>query len=378
MDLVCFSHLRWNFVYQRPQHLFSRFANQFRVFFIEEPIYNLFAEDHLHISLSKENVWIIVPYLKENSDSDIIIRQKKLLHKLFAEMDISDYIFWYYTPMALSVSDEFKPKIIIYDCMDELSAFKFAPANIKALESELMNKADIVFTGGLSLYEAKKDNHNNIFPFPSSIDKEHFLKARTNVKEPKDQAGIEFPRIGFFGVIDERLDIELIEKVAIAKPQWQIILIGPIVKIDEATLPKQKNIHYLGSKSYQQLPEYISGWQIAIIPFALNESTRFISPTKTPEYLAAGKPVISTAIKDVVNPYGEKKLVHIIHSPQEFIKSAEQELNEIDKTEWLHFVDEFLTDNSWDKTWYQMNELIKQKLNQKKIKTHIKKKEAYV
>jgi glycosyltransferase involved in cell wall biosynthesis len=227
------------------------------------------------------------------------------------------------------------------------------------MEEELMEKADIVFTGGNCLYEAKKHRHDNIFSFPSSIDKKHFMQARENIEEQADQANIPYPRLGFFGVLDERFDIELIEKAATLKPEWQFVLIGPVVKIDPNTLPKNENIHYLGGKSYQELPKYLSGWDVALIPFAINESTRFISPTKTPEYLAAGKPVVSSPIRDVVNPYSDNNLVHIYNDAFEFVEKVSDELAVEDKSEWLGRVDDFLSNISWDSTFEQMNNLIK-------------------
>ena len=264
--------------------------------------------------------------------------------------------------MALAYTAHFHPIAPVYDCMDELSAFKFAPPELKLFEKELFQKADIVFTGGNNLYEAKKTQHKNIFSFPSSIDKAHFQAARENETEFDDQAAIPHPRLGFYGVIDERFDIDLIKQAADAKPDWHFVLIGPVIKIDEATLPRNKNIHYLGAKSYGELPSYLSGWDIALIPFAINESTRYISPTKTPEYLAGGKPVISTAITDVVNPYQELGLVHIIQNAEELVQVATSELSITDKREWLTKVDEYLSAISWDATWGRMNELMQQEV----------------
>ncbi len=359
MDLVCFCHLRWDFVYQRPQHLLTRFAQKFRVFFIEEPIFHA-GEDICQVTLNKENVWVVKPHLSdvECSEMELIVRQKTLLNKLFAKMEIEKYLFWYYTPMALKISDQFRPLRIIYDCMDELSAFKFAPTEISQLEKKLFDKADLVFTGGHCLYEAKQDCHHNIHPFPSSIDKEHFSKARADVNEPSDQAPIPRLRIGFYGVIDERFNINLIREVASLRPEWHFVLVGPVVKIHPDDLPRNNNIHYLGGKSYQELPQYLAGWDIAMIPFEKNESTKFISPTKTPEYLAAGKPVISSSIRDVVKPYGEQQLVHIADTTEQFIAAVEKELSTSDKSEWNKKVDQYLSQISWDKTWNRMMKLV--------------------
>jgi glycosyltransferase involved in cell wall biosynthesis len=353
LDLVCFSHLRWGFVYQRPQHLLSRFTKHTRVFFVEEPIIHD-DPDKLHITQESNNLFVVVPHLSKSASGSTAIRQKELVDSLFTQMKIDKFFSWYYTPMALSFSDHLHPEFVVYDCMDELSAFKFAPPELKDKEKQLLDKADVVFTGGYSIYESKKNKHRNIHPFPSSIDKEHFEQARIIEKDPADQTAIPHPRFGFCGVIDERLDIGLIAEVATLKPDWHFVMIGPVVKIDPATLPQLPNIHYLGGKDYKQLPHYIAGWDIALIPFALNESTKFISPTKTPEYLAAGKPVISTPIRDVVRPYGDNNLVHITSEPKELIAFAEEELAVKSRDKWLKKVDDFLAGNSWDRTWSQM------------------------
>lgn len=228
------------------------------------------------------------------------------------------------------------------------------------MKANFLKRSDVVFTGGNSLYEAKQHQHPNIHAFPSSIEKEHFATARNFSESPADREDIPHPRLGFFGVIDERMDIELLRGIAEAKPDWNLVIIGPVVKIDPAILPACPNIHYLGGKSYQELPAYIAGWDIAMLPFAINESTKFISPTKTPEYLAAGKPVISTPIRDVVKPYGENDLVRIASSVSEFVDRAEEILSESadDRANWLNKVDAFLADNSWDKTWSEMQLLI--------------------
>ena len=363
--LVCFSHLRWNFVYQRPQHLLSRFMRNFKVYYIEEPLFGA-EKDSLEISKPAENLWVVVPHMREGlKEEECIAKQKELLANLFIENDITQYFFWYYTPMALAVSDHFNPSLIVYDCMDELAAFKFAPQALKDREKELLRKADLVFTGGYSLYEAKKNRHPDVHPFPSSIDVEHFNKARLYTIDPPDQEAIPHPRIGYFGVIDERMDLALIEGIARRKPEWHIVMVGPVVKISPDTLPKLPNIHYLGMKSYNELPAYISGWDIAMLPFAHNESTRYISPTKTPEYLAAGKPVISTPIIDVLRQYGRNGLVNIAGTPEEFVRVASLELENNDREEWFERVTEFLSHNSWDKTWQRMMYLVTRKLNEK-------------
>lgn len=378
-DLVCFSHLRWNFVYQRPQHLMSRFGKQFRTFFVEEPIYDAANENYLEINTPDENLFIVVPHMQPAKADDVnITALKELLNKLFIDKQILNYFFWYYTPMALTFTDQFNPVVIVYDCMDELSAFKFAPQALKDRENELFAKADLVFTGGYSLYEAKKHRHPDVHPFPSSIDCKHFNKARHYSVDPADQAHIPHPRIGFYGVLDERMDFDLVEAVARRKPEWSFVMIGPVVKIDPQSLPQLSNIFYLGMKHYNELPSYVSGWDVAMMPFAHNESTRYISPTKTPEYLAAGKPVVSTPIIDVLRQYGRHGLVHIAGTPDEFIRVTALALTNSDREEWLENVDELLSQNSWDKTWQRMMYLISRKLNEKQRLNNNVKEQIYV
>lgn len=355
-DLVCMSHLRWDFVFQRPQHLLSRFAQHGRLFYFEEPLFYEGAQPRLDVSVREGgNIHIVVAQLPHGltpQESDAI--QVELLNAFFAENKLDRFIFWYYTPMALEITRQLKPVLTVYDCMDELSAFKGASPRLRELEAEMFQRADLVFTGGQSLYEAKKDQHQQVYAFPSSIDKAHFAQGRQALTEPADQAGIPHPRCGFYGVLDERLDIELLKSISALRPDWHFILIGPVVKINPNDLPRAENIHYLGGKDYQDLPTYLSGWDAALLLFARNESTRYISPTKTPEYLAAGKPVVSTSIRDVVRPYGEAGLVHIADKPETFVAAIEKALMQREDQEWITKTNEFLKGISWDATWQNM------------------------
>lgn len=359
-DLVCLSHLRWDFVYQRPQHLLSRCAQKRRVFFIEEPIFESGDDWWLEVDRRQCGVWVVVPHLPSGLSGEMIAAmQQSLVDALFAEYAIAKPILWYYTPMALAFTSHLQAAAVVYDCMDELAAFKGAPPALRDFEDQLFQRADLVFTGGQSLYEAKQHQHPNVYAFPSSIEAAHFAQARDLTADPADQAEVPHPRLGFYGVVDERMNLELLDGIAQAKPDWHLVIIGPVVKIDPETLPRHPNIHYLGGKSYQELPQYLAGWDVAILPFALNESTRFISPTKTPEYLAAGKPVVSTSIRDVVRPYGEQHLVHIADTVVEFVTATEAAMQQAQQDmEWRSRVDAFLAQISWDKTWGEMLQLI--------------------
>lgn len=358
-DLICFSHLRWDFVFQRPQHLLNRFARERRVFFIEEAIFEPGGAARLELSRRDTGVRVGIPRLPEGlSEAGVLEAQRKFTNELFAVHEIREYVLWYYTPMALPFSSQLKPLATVYDCMDELSAFKAAPTALGLYEQELLARADLVFTGGQSLFEAKRHQHPHVYAFPSSIDADHFVRARDPLEAPADQATIPHPRLGFYGVVDERMDLGLVAGLAEARPDWQLVIIGPVVKVDPETLPRRPNIHYLGGKSYSELPNYLAGWDAALLPFAHNESTRFISPTKTPEYLAAGKPVVSTSIRDVVRPYGQEGLVRIADTVEAFVIAIEAALTDTDREAWLGKVDDFLAHTSWDCTWAQMAQLI--------------------
>jgi UDP-galactopyranose mutase len=357
LDLICFSHLRWNFVFQRPQHLLTRYALERRVFYIEEPLYD--AEAHPWLDVEEcSGVTVVVPRLPAGlPEQDAVAMQRRLLDELIGRERIAEYVLWYYTPMALAFSDHLAPQAIVYDCMDELSAFAHAPSALKRLEAELLRRARVVFTGGQSLYEAKRDSHPNVHAFPSSVDVDHFAQARRIAIDPADQRAIGRPRLGFFGVVDERMDMALLAGVAAARPAWQIVMLGPVVKIDPAALPRAANIHYLGTKKYDQLPHYIAGWDVALLPFARNEATRYISPTKTPEYMAAGKPVVATSIRDVVRPYGQQGLVRIADTVDAFVTACEAALSE-DPVVRLRDADAFLRQTSWDGTWARMRRML--------------------
>ena len=352
-DLVCLSHLRWDFVWQRPQQLLSRCARDRRVLFVEEPLEA--AETKLSLEHRSDNVILAVPHVAPGDDP--LEAQEQLLRELFETMRVDRYVLWYYTPAAVAFTRGLEPLATVYDCMDELSAFAGAPPELTALENELFERADLVFTGGRSLYEAKRDRHPDVDLFPSSVDTAHFAKATDPQPDVADQQGIPRPRIGWFGVIDERMDVELLAGLADARRDWQLVLVGPLAKIDPVTLPQRPNIHYLGARDYAELPAYLAGWDVAVLPFARNDATRFISPTKTPEYLAAGCPVVSTSIRDVVTPYGDHGLVRIADEPESFARACEAAMAE-DADERQRRVDAFLTEMSWDYTWADMLELI--------------------
>ena len=366
--LIVFSHLRWDFVFQRPQHLLTRAARDFRVVFIEEPI---FEGD---IATTREfvrgpGIRVIQPVLPHGTSPEAAVaHQGEIAEAVAARAGNAPIVLWYYTPMALAFGQRIAADVVVFDKMDELSAFAFAPPELRFREASLMGSADLVFTGGAALYAAAAGRNPEVHCFPSSIDAAHFGAARTGAGlDPADQCEIARPRIGFFGVIDERIDLDLIADVAALRPNWQLIMVGPTAKIDPATLPNAPNIHWLGARDYGDLPAYLAHWDLGWMPFALNASTRFISPTKTPEFLAAGLPLLSTPIADVVEPYARLGLVEIADTAMAMVGAGDRLLaaaaDPLATATRLAAIDAHIAGNSWDTTWAAMRALISDAAN---------------
>jgi UDP-galactopyranose mutase len=341
----------------------TRAARDRRVFYVEEPVLESAATPLTGGAprlerVTRDGLTVVRPHLPTGLDgrtSNALLAE--LIAELHSEDSIVSPVHWFYTPMSWPWTAQLEPSTIVYDCMDELSAFLHAPARLVELEAELLDAADVVFTGGYSLYEAKRKRHPSVHAFPSGVDVEHFARARLRPPEPVDQAGIGRPRIGFFGVIDERIDLELLDGIAAARPSWQLVLIGPVAKIPSEKLPRRANIHYLGQQPYEALPAYLAGWDVAIMPFARNAATRYISPTKTPEYLAGGRPVVSTPIHDVVASYGRAGLVRIADGVDAFVVAIERALAEDPPAAWPE-IDAYLSKRTWDEIWARMAEIV--------------------
>jgi UDP-galactopyranose mutase len=357
-DLICFSHLRWDFVYQRPHHLMARFARTQQVFFVEEPIACGHERPALLARQVSDRLSVIVPTIPEGSTfADHAELQAAMLAQFLAQHGCEDPVLWYYTPLALACSRDLAGSLVVDDCMDELASFRGAPPNLAAHERDMFARADVVFTGGPSLFAAKRQRHQNVYCIPSAVDVAHFAGATASLIEPDDQRDIPSPRIGYCGVIDERMDYALLAAIADTRPAWHLVMLGPVVKVDAGALPRRPNIHYLGLKRYAELPAYLAGWDVAMLPFARDESTRWISPTKTPEYLAAGKPVVSTPIADVAaTTYARAGYVTIARDPHAFVTAIEQALRRptIDDPRLRALLDRA----SWDRTWRRMNDLM--------------------
>jgi UDP-galactopyranose mutase len=365
--IVVLSHLRWDFVYQRPQQLLSRLALRRRILFVEEPVDGGSEADGWLLSHPAPGMLVARPRLANlgaRGPDEALSSVARLLRELLQLEGIAHPVAWVYTPMMEPLLDELDPSLVVYDCMDELSLFLGAPPELLRRETALLERADLVFTGGVSLYEAKRKRHPRVACFPSSVDAPHFARANAHdaPAEPADQAALPHPRLGFFGVLDERLDLELLDAVASAHPDWQIVMVGPTVKIDPAGLPRRPNIHYLGQRPYEDLPAYLAGWDVCLLPFAMNDATRFISPTKTLEYMAAGRPIVSTPIADVMRSYAH--IVYLADGPAEFVAACERALSadDAERGQRAEHARAVLERTSWDATAAEMNGLLEEAL----------------
>jgi glycosyltransferase involved in cell wall biosynthesis len=356
--LIVFCHLRWDFVFQRPQHLMTRLAEHYNILFVEEPVHHE-GQAFLQKNEVTKNITVCRPHTPIQQwgfHDDQLPTLQALLADLVPQGERP--VVWFYTPMALPLLQSFDPALVIYDCMDELASFKNPPKQLLQRESALLNIADICFTGGPSLYESKRNRHANAYCFSSSVDAKHFRQALDKSNSHPAQAEVAHPRLGFYGVIDERFDTDLIKEVAAARPDWQIVLVGPVVKIDPANLPQGANIHYMGQRTYDELPKFLAGWDVCLLPFALNESTKFISPTKVLEYMAAELPSVSTPITDVKVPYSH--VVEIANDAQEFIAACDRmlALDDAQKADLAERMRKVVANTSWDKTANAMHEII--------------------
>jgi UDP-galactopyranose mutase len=368
--IVVFSHLRWNFVYQRPQHLLSRLAAAQPVLFVEEPEYDACGPPRWERTTPEPGVTVLrprTPVAEPGFHPAQLEVLGPMLDVIREEAGDAGLVAWLYTPMALPLARQLDPVLVVYDCMDELSMFLGAPPELVRREAELMEVADVMFTGGPSLHRAKQDRHPNVHCFSSSVDAAHFGRALPggSAVEPADQRDLPHPRLGFYGVIDERLDLPLVAALADAHPEWQLVLVGPVVKIDPASLPRRRNIHYTGQRTYAELPGYLAGWDVCLLPFARNDSTRFISPTKTLEYMAAERPIVSTPIADVAEPYGQ--IVYLGDTPENFIRACEAALaaDPEERARRAALMRGVLAHTSWDAAVASMKSLMAESLARK-------------
>jgi glycosyltransferase involved in cell wall biosynthesis len=348
-DMIVFCHLRWQFVYQRPQHIISRMSQTMKILFIEETIHNEENENSGNLIIVDEMLHVLQPNVR-NIEAIAALIPAYVKNKSIA-------IGWFYSASFSPLLESIHFENVVYDCMDELSLFKGAPEHLINQEKYLMAHADIIFTGGKSLYESKKELHPNVHCFPSSVDESHFAQALNGISIPSDIVHVPSPIVGYYGVIDERIDLYLIDQAAEKMPHVSFVMIGPLAKIEDSDLPKRDNIYYLGMKSYDELPHYLKAFDIAMMPFALNDATKYISPTKTLEYMAAGKPIISTKIMDVVRDYSS--CVSLVDSPDDLCNAITMLLDTKNQSSMNQEYFKILQKTSWDATVAAMKSIIK-------------------
>ncbi len=364
-DLVVASHLRWSFVWQRPQQLLSRLARERRILFVEEPVYtdSTVAEVPVleHVA---NNITVLAPRVPrpDREGASIWADRDRITRQVRSALDLLEFdtrALWFYTPLPEFLLHAVDPELVIYDVMDELSMFKFAPPELKEQEARLLRRSDVVFTGGASLYESKKPYNKSTHLFASGVDAKHYFKAcDQSTPVPDFVKHLNGPIATYIGVIDERLDYDIIAAMAARRPDVQFLMCGPIVKVDPNELPKAPNLHYPGQQSYEDLPSILKGSDICLMPFARNDATKFISPTKTLEYMATHRPIVSTPIRDVERFFSD--IVYLANDADEFVKQIDVALNEHphERARRRQREEKILAEHAWDAIAANMNQLM--------------------
>ncbi|HEY0714316.1 MAG TPA: glycosyltransferase [Polyangia bacterium] len=356
--LICHSHQRWDHLCQRSQQLMIRFAANRRVIVFEAPVPDE-AGPRLAVRAGKGGVVLATPHLVPELMRDPASRNaalKRIVDRLIVEHDLQDHVAWYDSPLALGYTAQLAPRLTVYDCVEDPSASKRDPVRFASLESALLRRADLVITGGQSGYEAKALHHPRVHRLAGGVDVRHFRRARSPLPVPADQHVIPRPRIGYAGVIDDRVDLTLIEQVAAANPGFQLVLLGAVVNIDPATLPRLSNIHYLGAKSYKELPAYLAGWDVAMLPLVRLGGGAALA-NKTAELLSAGRPIVATSVRDIVRPYGSDRLVRLADEPGEFANAIHASLA-TDLRDLRARADRTLARMTWDALARQLADLM--------------------
>lgn len=350
--LLVFSHLRWEAILGYEQRLLARFSLERKIYFFEDPVFEPVFFPCLRVHQPQEGITVLQAQLPKGIPlSQIALHLRSLLDQFLEDEGIADFTAWYFTPLALRYTHHLRSRKLIYDFTFDSFHAAVDARDLSLIESEMLRRADLVFVNGYSLFQAKRRQHRRIYPRPMGLDVAHFKQARIPQPDPADQAALPFPRIGFSGSLNDAVDLALLEKLALSKPDWHFILTGPAQDLVAYGLAFLPNVHCLGAKSSDELPKYMAGWDLALLPFKVNESTQFMNPGETLECLAAGLPVVSTALPDIVRPYGDLHLVSIGTGVEELIAAAEKILHNPRDEERLKKVDLFLGGISWDEIW---------------------------
>jgi glycosyltransferase involved in cell wall biosynthesis len=356
-SIIVHCHLCWDWVWQRPQQFVSRLSQRHKILFVEviAPAADLATPTaRFRGPENFPNVTILTlqfPAARWNDGEYVDAERRRMVQEFITGPVAGQFdnaVQWFYDPMAVpAFAGKMDEILTVYDCMDELSKFKCAPPEIIERERQLLGRADVVFTGGRKLFEAKSQHNDNCHFYGCGVDCEHFGKAREERTEvPAELRGMQKPVLGYFGVVDERMDYELIARLADANPKWSVVMIGPVLKVDEAVLPKRPNLHWLGQRSYSDLPAYCKGFDVCLMPFALNESTEFINPTKALEYMATGRMIVSTAVPDVVRNFGS--VVKIAKNQKEFISLCQRAVEKPEQDAIERGL-QMASENTWEK-----------------------------
>jgi UDP-galactopyranose mutase len=364
--VLCLGHLGWNWVWQRPQQILSRVARHWPVIYVNEPGIQrgYLAEPYLDLVAEQANLSAWQPEFPDRAELlprwretyVELVRDRLLRRGWLARSDgviraTRPLLLWFYTPVPFYFADQMPAEVIVYDVMDELASFKHAAPDMAEREARLLARADVVFAGGRSLFEARRGRHGNLHLFASGVEPEHFAAALSPETEiPAEIAGLPHPVLGYYGVIDERLDYALLREVAERRPDWSIVMVGPrSVKVEASALPRLPNLYYTGQQPYQRLPGFLKGFDVCLMPFAMSVATRSISPTKTLEYMAAHKPIVSTPVPDVAANWGD--VVAIASSAEEVISAVERLLGETEPERARRWAREaaIVADNTWDR-----------------------------
>lgn len=375
--IVCLSHLPWDFVWQRPQQILSRLAREYPLLYINEPHPSAVPTPQATPCPAGEGIsaWQLLIPDRDEALSAWRRHYWRLVRSLLLQagwvQEAGDrlvarrpLILWFYTPMPHYMADLVPSSLIVYDVMDELANFNGAAKELPEREKQLLAQADLVFAGGRSLYQARRGQHPNLHLFPSGVEPDHFRAAFAPETPLSPQlAAAPPPRLGYIGVIDERLDLALLERLAQEHSDCSLVLVGPVRKIEPESLPQRPNIHYLGLQPYNALPQLLKGFAVCLMPFALNEATKRISPTKALEYMAAHKPIVSTPVPDVVASWND--VVWIARKPDCFAQAVQEALDETEaaRLERRQREQEYLEANTWDTVTRKMQRLIAQALH---------------
>jgi glycosyltransferase involved in cell wall biosynthesis len=390
--IIVHCHLCWDWVWQRPQQFISRLSQRHKILFVETvaPAPDLARPlARYRTAQNFPNVTILTlqfPTWRWSNGKYVDGERRRIVQEFIAGPgagQFEDPVQWFYDPMAVpAFAGQMSEVLTVYDCMDELSKFRCAPPEIVQREAELLKRADVVFTGGRKLFEAKSEHNDNCHFYGCGVDCEHFGKAlAAETAVPEDLAAIlssvaapplaaraalpirRKPILGYFGVVDERMDYELITRLADANREWSVVMIGPTTKVDESVLPKRPNLHWLGQRSYMDLPAYCKGFDVCLMPFALNESTEFINPTKALEYMATGRMIVSTAVPDVVRNFGA--VIKIAKEHDEFIRLC-REAVEKPEPDAIKRGSRMACENTWERIVARMEEHIEEAFKMKR------------